>query len=174
MDPQWIRSGSAVDPQCNRTTNAAFPLLQTAGVQPPSARKDGPEFAVRVSHHDLHVLRTGRVMGHSMARFHRPLTCTAPLPGESTPRRRSPRPRSASAEERSHALPPAPRSFAPEKAALRAQHFKCMVHAEFSFRVMYARYVTKCTTYLEIDHHCSYFAHDWAVIESAMIVGSSS
>ena len=41
---------------------------------------------------------------------------------ESTPRRRSPRPRSASAE-RSHVLPPAPRSFAPEKAALRAQHF---------------------------------------------------
>ena len=41
---------------------------------------------------------------------------------ESTPRRRSPRPRSASAEK-SHVLPPAPRSFAPEKAALRAQHF---------------------------------------------------
>ena len=41
---------------------------------------------------------------------------------ESTPRRRSPRPRSASAE-RSHVLPPAPRSFAPEKAALRTQHF---------------------------------------------------
>ena len=41
---------------------------------------------------------------------------------ESTPRRRSPRPRSAPAE-RSHVLPPAPRSFAPEKAALRAQHF---------------------------------------------------
>jgi hypothetical protein len=38
--------------------------------------------AVRVSHHDLHVLRTGRVVGHNMARFHRPLTCTAPLPGE--------------------------------------------------------------------------------------------
>ena len=38
---------------------------------------------------------------------------------ESTPRRRSPRPRSASAE-RSHVLPPAPRSFAPEKAALSA------------------------------------------------------
>ena len=39
-------------------------------------------FAVWVSHHDLHVLRTGRVVGHNMARFHRPLTCTAPLPGE--------------------------------------------------------------------------------------------
>ena len=38
--------------------------------------------AVWVSHHDLHVLRTGRVVGHNMARFHRPLTCTAPLPGE--------------------------------------------------------------------------------------------
>ena len=45
---------------------------------------------------------------------------------ESTPRRRSPRPRSASAE-RSHALPPAPRSFAPEKASLRAQHFSCRI-----------------------------------------------
>ena len=54
---------------------------------------------------------------------------------ESTPRRRSPRrprrrPRSASAE-RSHALPPAPRPFAAEKAALRAQHFLLVFHAEF-------------------------------------------
>ena len=38
--------------------------------------------AVRVSHPDLYVLRTGRVVGHHMARFHRPLTCTAPLPGD--------------------------------------------------------------------------------------------
>jgi hypothetical protein len=38
--------------------------------------------AVRISHPDLCVLRTGRVVGHNMARFHRPLTCTAPLPGE--------------------------------------------------------------------------------------------
>ena len=38
--------------------------------------------AVRISHPDLNVLRTGRVVGHNMARFHRPLTCTAPLPGE--------------------------------------------------------------------------------------------
>ena len=39
-------------------------------------------FAVRVSHPDLCVLRTGRMVGQNMARFHRPLTCTAPLPGE--------------------------------------------------------------------------------------------
>ena len=39
MDPQWIRSGSAVDPQWTRTTNAAFPLLQTAGAQPPSGSR---------------------------------------------------------------------------------------------------------------------------------------
>jgi len=47
-----------------------------------TARMARPKFAVWVSHHDLHVLRTGRVVGHNMARFHRPLTCTAPLPGE--------------------------------------------------------------------------------------------
>ena len=47
-----------------------------------TARTARPKFAVWVSHHDLHVLRTGRVVGHNMARFHRPLTCTAPLPGE--------------------------------------------------------------------------------------------
>ena len=55
-----------------------------------SDRVNGPQtagmsrwiIAVWVSHHDLHVLRTGRVVGHNMARFHRPLTCTAPLPGE--------------------------------------------------------------------------------------------
>ncbi len=38
--------------------------------------------AVRISHPDLCVLRTGRVVGQNMACFHRPLTCTAPLPGE--------------------------------------------------------------------------------------------
>ena len=38
--------------------------------------------AVRISHPYLCVLRTGRVVGHNMAHFHRPLTCTAPLPGE--------------------------------------------------------------------------------------------
>ena len=47
-----------------------------------TARMARQIIAVRVSHHDLHVLRTGRVVGHNMARFHRPLTCTAPLPGE--------------------------------------------------------------------------------------------
>ena len=47
-----------------------------------TARKATRKFAVRVSHPDLYVLRTGRVVGHHMAHFHRPLTCTAPLPGE--------------------------------------------------------------------------------------------
>ena len=47
-----------------------------------TARMARHKFAVRVSHPDLCVLRTGRVVGHNMAHFHRPLTCTAPLPGE--------------------------------------------------------------------------------------------
>ena len=47
-----------------------------------TVRKARAKFAVRVSHPDLYVFRTGRVVGHHMARFHRPLTCTAPLPGE--------------------------------------------------------------------------------------------
>ena len=47
-----------------------------------TARMAGTKFAVRISHPDLYVLRTGRVVGHHMARFHRLLTCTAPLPGE--------------------------------------------------------------------------------------------
>ena len=47
-----------------------------------TARMARQKFAVRVSHPDLCVLRTGRVVGHNMAHFHRPLTCTAPLPGE--------------------------------------------------------------------------------------------
>ena len=53
-----------------------------------TARKAGAKFAVRISHPDLCVLRTGRVVGNHMARFHRPLTCTAHnsaaagLPGE--------------------------------------------------------------------------------------------
>ena len=57
MDPQWIRSGSAVDPQWIRsvtaqqlTTNAAFPLLQTAGVQPPSAQAPSGHAAVQRAH----------------------------------------------------------------------------------------------------------------------------
>ena len=50
-----------------------------------TARTARLSIAVRVSHHDLHVLRTGRVVGHNMARFHRPLTCTAPLPKEYAP-----------------------------------------------------------------------------------------
>ena len=42
-----IRSGSAVDPKCNRTTNAAFPLLQTAGVQPPSVSRTATDSAYK-------------------------------------------------------------------------------------------------------------------------------
>ena len=47
-----------------------------------TARIAWTKFAVRVSHPDLYVLHTGRVVGHHMARFHRLLTCIAPLPGE--------------------------------------------------------------------------------------------
>ena len=47
-----------------------------------TARTARQLISVRISHPDLCVLRTGRVVGHHMARFHQPLTCTAPLPGE--------------------------------------------------------------------------------------------
>ena len=85
--------------------------------------------AVRVSHPDLCVLRTGRWVGHHMARFHRPLTCTAPLPGEyassalasSSKRARREIARTAAGSKR---------SSTPEKAALRAQHFSAMTSPE--------------------------------------------
>ena len=71
--------------------------------------------AVRVSHPGLCVLRTDRVVGHNIAQFHRPLTCTAPLPGECAS--------SALASPSIEARPPRDR---------------CTIHAEFSFRVMCA------------------------------------
>ena len=47
-----------------------------------TARIARTKFEFRISCPDLYVLRTGRVVGHNIARFHRPLTCTAPLPGK--------------------------------------------------------------------------------------------